>query len=103
MRIFLLRLFRPLFLHKLRKLEAFEGSESYAQQNEAAQTDGRFQSMFVVNFRPERWEFISIAPIEVSQSKSTGIGHGGGFTLLEPNNPMTGSGFPGKCVRSLGD
>jgi hypothetical protein len=32
MRIFILRLFRPLFRHKLKKLEAFEGPESYAQQ-----------------------------------------------------------------------
>ena len=32
MRILILRLFRPLFRHKLRKLEAFEGPESYAQQ-----------------------------------------------------------------------
>jgi hypothetical protein len=32
MRIFILRLFRPLFRHKLKKLEAFEGPETYAQQ-----------------------------------------------------------------------
>jgi hypothetical protein len=32
MRIFVLRLFRPLFRHKLKKLEAFEGPETYAQQ-----------------------------------------------------------------------
>jgi len=32
MRIFILRLFCPLFRHKLKKLEAFEGPESYAQQ-----------------------------------------------------------------------
>jgi hypothetical protein len=32
MRIFILRLFRPLFRHKLKKLEAFERPESYAQQ-----------------------------------------------------------------------
>ncbi len=32
MKLFILRLFRPLFRHKLKKLEAFEGPETYAQQ-----------------------------------------------------------------------
>jgi hypothetical protein len=32
MRIFILRLLRPLFRRKLKKLEAFDGPESYAQQ-----------------------------------------------------------------------
>jgi hypothetical protein len=30
--ISIIRLFRPLFRHKLKKLEAFEGPETYAQQ-----------------------------------------------------------------------
>ena len=32
MRAFMLRLLRPLFRRKLKKLEAFDGPESYAQQ-----------------------------------------------------------------------
>jgi hypothetical protein len=32
MRVFVLRLFRPLFRRKLKKLEACAGPESYAQQ-----------------------------------------------------------------------
>jgi hypothetical protein len=43
--ISIIRLFRPLFRHKLKKLEAFEGPETYAQQMRRHRL---FQSIFVV-------------------------------------------------------